>query len=149
MDTRRKQSDHLAGEPKTQKDIKGNAGRKSPVPSTNDDDIDEWIGRQMPDLQNVLRRLDETIRATLPDLHHAVKWKRAFYGLSEYGWIIELAAYDVSVNVLFMGGADLDPPPPLGTVGRTRYVKVMTVADADRPELLRWITQAGGTPGWK
>jgi len=53
-----------------------------------------------------------------------VKYKRAFYGLPEHGWIIELAPYDVSVNVLFLGGADLDPPPPFGTTGRTRYVKV-------------------------
>jgi hypothetical protein len=36
------------------------------------------------------------------------------------GWIIELAAYDVSVNVVFLGGADFYSPPPLGTTGRNR-----------------------------
>jgi hypothetical protein len=38
--------------------------------------------------------------------YHAVKWKRAFYGLPGLGWIIEIAPYDVSVNVFFLGGAD-------------------------------------------
>jgi hypothetical protein len=78
-----------------------------------------------------------------------VNRKRAYYGLSEFGWIIELAAYDVSVNVVFLGGADFDPPPPLGITERTRYVKVTTLAEAQRPELKSWIEQAGLTPGWK
>jgi hypothetical protein len=131
------------------KEIKGNARRIRPEPSTNHDDIDGWLGRQMPDLQSIVRQLDKEIRATLPELQFAVKWKRAYYGLSEFGWIIELAAYDVSVNVVFLGGADFDVPPPLGTTDRTRYVKVTTVAEVKRPDLHRWIEQAGITPGWQ
>jgi hypothetical protein len=84
-----------------------------------------------------------------PDLHYAVKYKRAFYGLPELGWIIEIAPYDVSVNVLFFSGADFTPPPPLGTTGRTRYVKVTTLEEGQRPELHEWIEQAARTPGWK
>lgn len=34
------------------------------------------------------------------------------------GWIIEIAPYDVCVNVVFPGGADFEPPPRLGTTGR-------------------------------
>jgi hypothetical protein len=103
----------------------------------------------MPDLQPIVKRLDESIRATVPGLRYAVKWKRAYYGLSDHGWIIEIAAYDVSVNVVFLGGADFDPPPPLGTTDRTRYVKVTSVEEAQRPELKKWIEQASRTPGWK
>jgi hypothetical protein len=131
------------------KEIKGNAGRMPPEPSPNHDDIDEWLRRQMPDLQNIVRQLDEEIRATLPDLHFAVKRKRAYYGLSEFGWIIEMVAYDVSVNVVFLGGADMDPSPPLGNVDRTRYIKVTTIEQCQRPEFQNWIEQAGRTPGWK
>jgi hypothetical protein len=29
-----------------------------------------------------------------------------------------MAAYDVSVNVVFMGGVDFESPPPLGTTDR-------------------------------
>jgi hypothetical protein len=131
------------------KDIKGNAGRKPPEPSPNHDDVDDWIRHQMPDLQNIVKRLDELIRDVLLDLQFAVKRKRAYYGLPEFGWIIELAAYDVSVNVVFLGGADFESPPPLGTTDRTRYVKVASLSEAERPELRRWIEQAGDTPGWK
>jgi hypothetical protein len=129
--------------------IKGNAGRMPPEPSADHADIDDWLRRLMPDLQPIVKHLDESIRATVPGLDYAVKWKRAYYGLPNQGWVIELAAYDVSVNVVFLGGADLDPPPALGTTGRTRYVKVTNLAETQRPELTKWIEQAGRTPGWK
>jgi hypothetical protein len=61
--------------------------------------------------------------------------------LPELGWIIEMVAYDVSVNVVFLGGADFDSPPPLGTTGRSRYVKVKTVEEAQAPEMHKWIEQ--------
>ena len=92
--------------------------------------------------------MDESIRATIPGLEYAVKWKRPYYGLPELGWIIEIAAYDVSVNVVFFGGADFEAPPPLGTADRTRYVKVTSLEEAQRPELLKWMEQAGHTRGW-
>ena len=79
----------------------------------------------------------------------ASKWKRPYYGLPQLGWVIEIAAYDVSVNVVFLGGADFDRPPPLGTTDRTRYVKVTTVEEAQRPELRAWIEEAGRTLGWR
>ncbi|HZZ97887.1 MAG TPA: DUF1801 domain-containing protein [Jatrophihabitantaceae bacterium] len=130
------------------KEIKGNAGRKPPAPAANHSDIDAWCRRLVPDLQPIVTRLDKSIRATVPGLHFAVKWKRAYYGLPDLGWIIELAAYDVSANVVFFGGADFDAPPPLGTTDRTRYVKVTSLQQANRPELQKWIEQAGRTPGW-
>ena len=129
--------------------IKGNAGRKPPEPSSSHSEIDDWAQRQMPHLQPIVTRLDESIRATIPGLQYAVKWKRPYYGLPELGWIIEIAAYDVSVNVVFLGGADFDPPPPLGTADRTRYCKVTSLEDVQRPELYTWIEQASRTPGWK
>jgi len=130
------------------KEIKGNAARKPPQPSASHSDIDDWFRRQMPHLQPIVRALDESIRATIPGLHYAVKWKRPYYGLRERGWIIELAAYDVSVNIVFLGGADFHSPPPFGTTGRTRYVKVTTLEEAQRPELHTWIEEASRTPGW-
>lgn len=130
------------------KDLKGTASRKPPEPSASHSAIDEWFGRQMPHLEPIVRALDESIRAAIPGLHYAVKWKRPYYGLPELGWIIELAAYDVSVNVVFLGGADFDTPPPLGTTGRARYVKVTTLEEAQRPELRERIEEAGRASGW-
>lgn len=130
------------------KELKGNASRRPPEPAADHSVIDDWFRRQVPHLQPLVRGLDETIRAAIPGLHYAVKWKRPYYGLPDLGWIIELAAYDVSVNVVFFGGADFDSPPPLGTADRTRYVKVTTLEEVHRPELHRWIEEAGCTPGW-
>jgi hypothetical protein len=131
------------------KAIKGNAGRKPPEPSESHSDIDKWAQRQMPHLQYILKLLDDSIRATIPGLQYAVKWKRPYYGLPELGWIIEIAAYDVSVNVVFFGGADFESPPPLGATDRTRYFKVTTPEEVQRPEIQKWIEEASRTPGWR
>lgn len=130
------------------KEVRGNTGRKPPEPSVDHSSIDEWFGRQMPHLQPIVEQLDESIRAAIPGLHYAVKWKRPYYGFPELGWIIELAAYDVSMNVVFFGGADFKAPPPLGTTDRTRYGKVATVDGAQEPKLRKWIEEASRTPGW-
>jgi len=62
--------------------------------------------------------------------------------------VIEMVAYDVSVNVVFLGDATFDFPPPLGTRPQ-RYVKVKTLEEARSPELRRWIAQAKSAPGWR
>ncbi|HEY8116770.1 MAG TPA: DUF1801 domain-containing protein [Actinomycetota bacterium] len=128
---------------------KPNSARHPPVASDSHAEIADWARRVMPDLHPIVKRLDELIRETIPGLQYAVKWKRAYYGLPELGWIIEMVAYDVSVNVVFFGGAEFDPPPPLGTPERTRYVKLKTLVEAQEPEMHKWIEQAGRVPGWK
>jgi hypothetical protein len=130
------------------KQRKTGSTRKPPEPSDRHADIEEWSRRVMPDLHPIVEQLDTSIRTTLDGLHYAVKWKKAYYGLPELGWVIEMVAYDVSVNVVFLGGAEFDPPPPLGDTGRDRYVKVRTLEEAQAPELQQWIEQAGRVPGW-
>jgi hypothetical protein len=120
------------------------------VPTDSHAEIERWMIRGvMPDLRAVVEHLDESIRETIPGLQYALKWKNAFYGVPELGWIIQMAAYDVSVNVVFFAGADFDPPPPLGTTDRSRYVKLATLDEARRPEIHAWIEQAGQVSGWK
>ena len=129
---------------------KAESTRKPPVPSESHADIEDWMRRVMPDLHPLVTRLDELIRDTLPQpLQYAVKWKKAYYGLPEQGWVIEMVAYDVSVNVVFFGGAEFDPPPPLGTTGRSRYLKLKALEEAEGSEIRKWIEQAGQVPGWK
>ena len=128
---------------------KPNTTRTPPVPSGSHVDIEEWMGRVMPGLHPIVKRLDELICDTISGLQYAVKWKKAHYGLPELGWVIEMVAYDVSVNVVFFGGAEFDPPPPLGTTERTRYVKLTHLGDAQAPEIHNWIEQAARVPGWK
>ena len=122
--------------------------RKPPVPADDHGVIDDWMRRVMPDLNPIVNYLDERIRETIPGLQYALKWKKAYYGLPDLGWIIEMVAYDVSVNIVFLGGAGFAPQPPLGE-GTTRYVKIKTIEEAQDSELLTWIEQAGSVPGWK
>ena len=121
--------------------------RLPPIPSPDHAAIAGWTDAAMPALQPVLRALDARIRDALPGLRFPLKWKKAYYGLPAHGWIIELAAYDVSVNLVFFAGARLDPPPPLGE--DARYLKLRTVEKARTPQIGRWIGQAGRLPGWR
>ena len=125
------------------------SARTPPVPSDNHAEVEEWMRRRvMPDLQPIIQALDATIRDSNPGLRYAIKWNRAYYGSSEHGWIIEVVPYDISVNVVFLGGADFDDPPPLGTTDRSRYIKVKTLEEALGPEMRRWVEQAARVPGW-
>lgn len=127
---------------------KGTSTRKPPEPSDSHAEIDDWMTRIMPDLQPIVARLDELIRDELPDARYAIKWKKAYYGLPDRGWLIELVAYDVSVNVVFLGGADFGSPPPLGDSDRSRYIKVKSLDEIDEEELRGWIRNAGQVDGW-
>jgi hypothetical protein len=111
-------------------------------------EIDSWIASVMPALHPMVAYLDESIRQTIPDLEYAIKWKKVYYGLPELGWIIELVAYDVSVNIVFLGGAAFASPPPLGS-GQSRYVKVTSLEEAKAPDIRRWIEQAEDVTGWR
>jgi hypothetical protein len=132
-----------------EKQRKALSTRKPPEQSESHAEIEDWMRRVMPDLHPIVTQLDESIRETIPGLRYAVKWKKAYYGLPDVGWIIEMVAYDVSVNVVFFGGADFDPAPPLGTTDRSRYVKVKTLEEARAAEMQSWIEQAQRVPGWQ
>ena len=132
------------------KSRKPNATRKPPEPSDSHEAIEDWIkSNVMPGLNPIVQRLDDVIRETIPGLQFAIKWKNAYYGTPNLGWLIEIVAYDVSVNVVFFGGADFDSPPPLGDTDRSRYVKVATLEEAQRQEMRAWLKQAARVPGWK
>ena len=132
------------------KSRKPSATRKPPEPSDSHEEIEDWIkSNVMPGLNPIVQRLDDLICESIPGLQFAVKWKQAYYGLPDLGWIIEMVAYDVSVNVVFLGGADFDAPPPLGDTDRSRYVKVTTLEEAQRPEMRAWVKQAARSPGWR
>ena len=129
--------------------IKGLASRTPPVPSADPDAIAEWCRRQMPGIQPLVMELDEFIRGTVKRFDLAISRNHAFYGLPKLGWIVELAPYSVSVNVLFFGGADFPDPPPLGNTDKTRYIKLTALDDAERTQLRSWIKLAARTPGWQ
>lgn len=121
--------------------------RKPPVPSNDHAVIATWLDQVMPALRPIVVHLDGLIRGTVPDAQYALKWKKAYYGLPDQGWLIEMVAYDVSVNLVFFAGARFDPPPPLGE--GARYVKITTLEEAKAPAIRAWIEQAPRHPGWR
>ena len=127
---------------------KADSSRKPPEAAEDHSVIDEWIRKTMPDLNPIVASIDAQIRKGIKDLQFAVKWKKAYYGTATLGWVIELVSYDVSANVVFHGGADFKVPPPLGESGRSRYIKVKSVDEAETPAMKTWIAEAGKTPGW-
>jgi hypothetical protein len=52
--------------------------RTAPVPSESHTEIEDRIRRVVPDLHPIVERLDGMIRETIPKLHDAVKWKKAW-----------------------------------------------------------------------
>ena len=123
--------------------------RKPPVPSEDSAEVDDWASQVMPGLQPIVASLDRQIRDAIPGLQFAVKWKKAYYGLPDQGWIIEMVAYDVSVNMVFFGGADFDSPPPLGDTDRSRYIKIRSLEEAETVEMSDWIKASAKVPGWE
>ncbi|MGI9667932.1 MAG: DUF1801 domain-containing protein [Acidimicrobiia bacterium] len=127
---------------------KPNSTRKPPVPSDSHDEIERLLGRAVPEMLPIVQYLDALFCEQIAGLQYGVKWKKAHYGLPDLGWIMELVPYEVSVNVVFFGGADFDPPPPLGDTDRSRYVKLRTLDEAKAPDLLAWVQQAADVQGW-
>ncbi len=128
------------------KSAKKTSTARPPEPSDSHAVIQAWMREAMPALQPIVKALDKRIRDAIPGLQYGIKWKKAYYGTPELGWIIEMVAYDVSVNVVFFAGAKFDPPPPLGE--GSRYVKVKSLEEAKAPEIQAWIEQAAELPGW-
>jgi hypothetical protein len=127
---------------------KANSSRKPPEPSEDHSLIQAWMGGVMPNVGPMVRFLDTVITGALEDPRFAVKWSKAHYGTPESGWVLELVAYQVSVNIVFFGGVDLDPVPPLGDSGRSRYIKLRSMEEAQDPQIAEWVGQATRFPGW-
>ncbi|MEZ5564029.1 MAG: DUF1801 domain-containing protein [Gammaproteobacteria bacterium] len=128
------------------KNIKSLSTRKPPVPDASHGRIDEWIANSKPAMNPIISELDKLIRKHLKDPRYAVKWGKAYYGSAQFGWCIELAAYHVSVNVVFLNGGKLDNPPDLGN--ETRYVKIRGLDEAQSNQVLAWVKQSCQMPGW-
>ncbi len=124
--------------------------KKPPIPSNDHKVIKDWMAnRIMPGIQPMIKKIDNMIHDSIPNLQYAIKWGNAYYGTNELGWLIEVAAYDVSANIVFLNGATFDPQPPLGTGGETRYIKLKTIEELDDQLVIDFIKQAGSLDGWK
>lgn len=122
------------------------SSKKPPVPNEDHQLIEDWIANAKPALNPVVSELDKLIVQELKNPRYAIKWGKAYYGSTQFGWCIELVAYDVSVNVVFLNGDQLDDPPELGN--ETRYVKIRNPEEAKSAQIAEWIKQSCQLSGW-
>lgn len=94
----------------------------------------------------VLKDLDKQIGRQVKEPRYAIKWGKAYYGSVVHGWCIELVAYDVSVNIVFLNGDRLAAPPVLGD--GTRYLKLKSREELESSQLQEWIKQSCSMSGW-
>lgn len=123
------------------------SSKKPPEPDESHEIIENWIANTKPALNPIISALDKLIQANLKSPRYAIKWGKAFYGNSDLGWCIEVVAYDVSANIVFLNGSKLATPPELGD--ETRYVKIRNTEDLESDSLKKWIQESCNTPGWK
>ena len=99
--------------------------------------------------QDVGRRLDALIAATVPDVRKAVKWNTPLYGVDGKSWFLGFHCFTRYVKVTFFRGTSLDPVPPgASKTPDTRYLDIYEDAPIDDDLLARWIGQAASLPGW-
>jgi len=95
------------------------------------------------------RRLDELIARNVPAVRKAVKWNSPFYGVDGLGWFISFHCFTRYVKVTFFNGVSLDPMPPVSSKDpKTRYLHIHEDEAVDEKQLVSWIKQASGLPGW-
>jgi hypothetical protein len=124
--------------------------KKPPIPQNNYGVIEDWMtNRIMPGIKPIIKEIDSLIHNSISNLNYAIKWGNAYYGTNELGWLIEVAAYDVSANIVFLNGAAFNPQPPLGTGGETRYIKLKTIDELNDQPVIDFIRQAANHNGWK
>lgn len=123
--------------------------KKPPVPTVDHKIIETWICREtMPAMQPFVQEIDNLILQHIPQAHFSIKWGNAFYGTPELGWLIEVAAFAKSVNIVFLSGAKFSPQPPLGEDSDTRYIKITSLEEIKTQQITDWIIQTGKIKGW-
>ena len=106
----------------------------------------------MPGWKSALgRRLDAIIERVVPKVRKAVKWNSPFYGVADEsrGWFLAVHVYARYVQVTFLNGAHLRPPPPKPSKHKNvRYLDIREDDFAER-QFATWVKQASRLPGEK
>lgn len=98
--------------------------------------------------REVGRRLDALLEQTVPRVRKAVRWNTPFYGLAGRGWFLGIHCYTRYVQISFLNGSALVPPPPKASKhAQVRYLDIHEDDELDEATLTDWIRQAAELPG--
>ncbi|WP_431257116.1 DUF1801 domain-containing protein [Roseateles chitinivorans] len=100
--------------------------------------------------QAVVRRMDELIVETVPEVHKAVKWNSPLYGVDGTTWFLGIHVMTRYVKVAFFNGKSLDPMPPVDSkTANARYLHVSEKEPLDESAFVAWVKAASAIPGEK
>lgn len=113
--------------------------------------VQAWIAAAPGWKSEAGARLDALITEAVPDVRKAVKWNSPLYGVEDGDvWFLSFHAMTNYLKVAFHAGAELDPPPPVGSKQpRIRYLHIGEDFDWSDGRLRDWIVQASRLPGVK
>lgn len=130
-------------------DIALNAGGNPKAPKGEGDGPVQAYIAAMPDWKRTLgERIDAVITDCVPGVRKMVKWHTPFYGTQERGWFAAFYCYKRHLQVTFLNGAELQPPPPKASkTERARYLDLSEEDGLDEAQFRDWIVQASRLPG--
>ena len=110
--------------------------------------VQAWIAACPGWKRAAAARLDAVVSDAVPGVRRAVKWNSPLYGApDQIGWFLGLHVYERYIKVSLFNGAELDPPPPVGSrVPRVAYWH-LDETNWDEAQLRDWIRQAIVRPG--
>lgn len=125
-------------------------GRASPAKAAvGDKPVLAYIASLPQPQRGIAEAVDALAATTLPDLQRAVKWGMAYYGVGD-GWCFSCGGFAGHVKLMFVGGAALEPVPPVTPVGMgtsTRGVELESLDDIDEHPITAWMKQVASVPG--
>ena len=125
-------------------------GRASPAKAAvGDQPVFAYIASLPQPQRGIAEAVDALAARTLPDLQRSVKWGMSYYGVGD-GWCFSCGGFAGHVKLMFVGGATLDPVPPVTPVGMgksTRGVDLASVDDLDAVQVAAWMRQVASVPG--
>ena len=98
--------------------------------------------------RSIAERVDALAANTLPNLQRAVKWGMAYYGV-DGGWCFSSGAFVGHLKLMFIGGTEIKPEPPVTPIGMgksTRGLELASVDDLDEHQVASWMKQAAANP---
>ena len=98
--------------------------------------------------QDVGRRLDALIVATVPGVRKAVKWNSPYYGVKDQCWFLSFHCYARYIKVAFFEEALLRPlPPGVSKHKSVRYLDISGIDTFNETQFRDWVGQASRLPG--
>lgn len=94
------------------------------------------------------RHIDHLVTEEVPGVRKAVRWNSPFYGLEGSGWFLSFHCFTKYVQITWLNGSQLDPPPPKTSKHEVvRYLEIHEGEEMDGRQLRDWIRQAASMPG--